>query len=74
MPAHLSIRRVSVALAERLVLASVSLAIGPASRIGLLGPNGVGKTTFLRVCAGLVTPDAGRVVRAPEELLVGYLE
>ena len=74
MPAHLSIRRVSVALAGRPVLASVSLAIGPASRIGLLGPNGVGKTTLLRVCAGLVTPDAGRVVRAPEELLVGYLE
>ena len=74
MPAHLSIRRVSVSLAGRPVLSSVSLAIGPASRIGLLGPNGVGKTTLLRVCAGLVTPDSGRVVRAPEDLLVGYLE
>jgi ATPase subunit of ABC transporter with duplicated ATPase domains len=74
MPAHLSIRRVSVSLAGRPVLSSVSLAIGPASRIGLLGPNGVGKTTLLRACAGLVTPDSGRVVRAPEDLLVGYLE
>ena len=74
MPAHLSIRRVSVSLAGRPVLSSVSLAIGPESRIGLLGPNGVGKTTLLRVCAGLVTPDSGRVVRAPEDLLVGYLE
>jgi ATPase subunit of ABC transporter with duplicated ATPase domains len=52
----------------------VSISIGPQSRIGLLGPNGVGKTTLLRVCAGLQTPEAGRVVRAPDDLLVGYLE
>src|SRR3954465_6916247 len=74
MPAQLAIRRVSVSLAGRSVLSSVSFAVGPDARIGLLGRNGVGKTTLLRVLAGAVPPDAGRVIRAPEDLHVGYLE
>jgi ATPase subunit of ABC transporter with duplicated ATPase domains len=40
----------------------------------LLGRNGVGKTALLRVLAGGVVPDSGSVVRAPEDLRVGYLE
>src|SRR4051794_35991923 len=72
MPAQLAIRRVSVSLAGRSVLSSVSFAVGPDARIGLLGRNGVGKTTLLRVLAGAVPPDAGRVIRAPEDLHVGY--
>jgi ATPase subunit of ABC transporter with duplicated ATPase domains len=74
MPAQLSARRVSVSLAGRPVLSSVSIAIGPATRVGLLGRNGVGKTTLLRVLSGDVVPDRGRVARAPEDLRVGYLE
>jgi ATPase subunit of ABC transporter with duplicated ATPase domains len=74
MPAQLSARRVSVSLAGRPVLSSVSISVGPASRVGLLGRNGVGKTTLLRVLSGSVVPDDGRVVRAPEDLRVGYLE
>ncbi len=41
-------------------------------RIGLVGPNGVGKTTLCRVLAGLDEPDAGRISR-PREATVGYL-
>jgi ATPase subunit of ABC transporter with duplicated ATPase domains len=74
MPAQLSARRVSVSLAGRPVLSSVSIAVGPASRVGLLGRNGVGKTTLLRVLSGGIVPDSGRVVRAPEDLRVGHLE
>src|SRR3954451_14087644 len=74
MPAQLAIRRVSVSLAGRSVLSSVSFAVGPDARIGLLGRNGVGKTTLLRVLAGAVPPDAGRVIRASEDLHGGYLE
>jgi ATPase subunit of ABC transporter with duplicated ATPase domains len=74
MPAQLSIRRVSVSLAGRPVLASVSLAVAPGARVGLLGRNGVGKTTLLRVLAGAISPDQGKVVRAPDDLRVGYLE
>ena len=55
------------------VLSEVTLGIGPRSRIGLVGPNGVGKTTLLRLLAGLDEPDGGSVVRAPASLAVGYL-
>ncbi|MGE5691618.1 MAG: ATP-binding cassette domain-containing protein, partial [Pseudomonadota bacterium] len=57
----------------RTVLDRVTLAVGPRSRIGLVGPNGVGKSTLLRLTAGLEAPDAGAVVRSPSTLSVGYL-
>ncbi len=55
------------------VLGGVSVLVGPRSRIGVVGPNGVGKTTLLRILAGLDQPDTGRVVLAPPSLNVGYL-
>ena len=55
------------------VLDGVSLVVGPRSRIGVVGPNGVGKTTLLRILAGLEPPDSGRVTLAPPTLNVGYL-
>ncbi|HET9436695.1 MAG TPA: ABC-F family ATP-binding cassette domain-containing protein [Gaiellaceae bacterium] len=58
----------------QLVLENVSLPIGPRARIGLVGPNGVGKSTLLRIAAGLEQPDSGDVTRAPASLTVGYLE
>jgi ATPase subunit of ABC transporter with duplicated ATPase domains len=56
------------------ILDQVTLTIGPTARIGLVGPNGVGKTTLLRIVAGLEEPDEGFATRAPERLTVGYLE
>jgi ATPase subunit of ABC transporter with duplicated ATPase domains len=71
---RLSLSGVSKSFGAQLVLDNVSLAVGPQSRIGLVGPNGVGKTTLLRLLAGLDQPDRGSVPRAPETLLVGYVE
>lgn len=40
----------------------LSLTVRPGEIFGFLGPNGAGKTTTLRMMAGILTPDAGRVV------------
>ncbi len=52
------------------VLDGVSLVVPPRARIGLVGPNGIGKSTLLRILAGLEEPDSGAVSRAGS---VGYL-
>ena len=43
------------------VLDAVSLTVRRGSVVGLLGPNGSGKTTFLRILAGVLTPQSGQV-------------
>ncbi len=53
------------------VLRGVSLIINPKDRIGLVGPNGVGKTTLLKVIAGELKPISGSIVN--NGLLIGYL-
>ena len=58
----------------QVVLDQVTFTIGPRARIGLVGPNGVGKSTLLEILAGVEQPDGGTVSRAPERLTVGYLE
>ncbi|WEP00872.1 ABC-F family ATP-binding cassette domain-containing protein (plasmid) [Streptomyces sp. FXJ1.172] len=50
-------------LAGRRVLDGVCLTASPGHRIGLIGENGVGKSTLLRVLAGVEEPDAGSVTR-----------
>ena len=43
------------------VVRGVDLAVAPGECFGLLGPNGAGKTTTLRLCLGLIAPDAGDI-------------
>jgi len=50
----------------------VSLRIARGDKIALVGPNGTGKTTLLRIIAGLDTPTVGRVYKA-RGLRIGYL-
>ena len=66
-------RNISKSFGAQVVLDDVSLSIGAGNRVGLVGPNGIGKTTLLRILAGLEQPDAGRVERAPKTLTVGWL-
>jgi ATPase subunit of ABC transporter with duplicated ATPase domains len=53
-----------------IVLADIDLAVGPGDRIGVVGPNGVGKTTLLRALAGELAPESGSVRRAPASATV----
>ncbi|MDA8390856.1 MAG: ATP-binding cassette domain-containing protein [Gammaproteobacteria bacterium] len=43
-------------------VADVSFRVRPGTITGLLGPDGAGKTTLMRLCGGLLLPDGGRVV------------
>ncbi len=69
----LSARQVTVTRANRPVLERVSLSVDRGARLGVVGPNGVGKSTLLRVLAGLEVPEEGRVERAPATLRVAFL-
>ena len=73
MSAHLLARDVSLSFGARTVLSGVGLLVTPGSRIGVVGPNGVGKSTLLRILAGEVVPETGSVTRTPPTATVGYL-
>ncbi len=73
MTASLHARDISLALGARRILEGVDLAVDPGQRVGLVGPNGVGKSTLLRILAGLLHADRGSVTLAPAAANVGYL-
>ena len=71
--APLRARGVTVTRGPLVVLDRIDLTVAEGDTIGLVGPNGVGKTTLLRTLAGLIAPDAGTVERTPPTATVGYL-
>ena len=58
----IKIRNVSKAYGEHEVLKDISLVVRNGDRIGLLGPNGCGKTTLLNIITGNLEPDTGEVI------------
>jgi len=61
---HLSVEGISKSFGERRVLSDVSFTAKARDRVGLIGENGTGKSTLLRLLAGAEEPDAG-AVRVP---------
>jgi ATPase subunit of ABC transporter with duplicated ATPase domains len=56
------------------VLDDISLTVGPETCLGVVGPNGVGKSTLLQIVAGLIVPTSGEVRVDPPSATVGYLD
>src|SRR5205809_1379146 len=72
MPSIIAATEITVRFGERAVLDAATLSIEEGDRVGLVGCNGCGKTTFLRILAGLQAPDSG-VVSHRRDLVVSYL-
>ncbi|MFP4174800.1 MAG: ATP-binding cassette domain-containing protein, partial [Halobacteriales archaeon] len=66
---------VSKSYGELDVLEEVSMTAERGSMYALIGANGSGKTTFLKILAGLLPPDSGEVMRRADDAArtVGYL-
>ncbi|HEX2283586.1 MAG TPA: ABC-F family ATP-binding cassette domain-containing protein, partial [Mycobacterium sp.] len=66
------LHRVVLRVGDQVILDRVDWSIGPGARIGLVGVNGSGKTSVLRLFAGELQPAAGRIKRGAT-LKIGYL-
>jgi ABC transport system ATP-binding/permease protein len=71
-PALISANDLSLAFGHQRLLESVTLAVSPGEKVGLVGRNGSGKTSLLKILAGDVAPDSGELSRR-RGLRVGYL-
>ncbi|MEQ8325378.1 MAG: ABC-F family ATP-binding cassette domain-containing protein [Vicingaceae bacterium] len=68
----LGIDKISILFGGRIILDEVSCQISKGDKIGLIGKNGAGKSSLLKVIAGINDADTG-VISAAKELRIGYL-
>jgi ATPase subunit of ABC transporter with duplicated ATPase domains len=73
VPASLIARSLTVVRGPLVVLDDVDLTLAPGHRVGLVGPNGIGKSTLLGALAGRVEIDRGSVETTPRTANVGLL-
>ena len=64
----LNIEHVSKVFGEKVVLDDVSYGVHQGDKIGIIGINGTGKSTILKIIGGLEEPDEGRVGERLESL------
>ncbi|MCP4421547.1 MAG: ABC-F family ATP-binding cassette domain-containing protein [Chloroflexi bacterium] len=55
------------------ILKNITFSLNSGERVGLIGPNGCGKSTLMRLLIGQDCPDGGHITLAPPNLRVGYL-
>ncbi len=71
-PVILTALELEVHFGEQIVLDKASLSIHEFDRIGLVGRNGAGKSTFLKIISGILNPDSGEVAKR-KNLVTGFL-
>ena len=68
-----SVKNLSKSLGNKSLFQGVDLILAPGSRLGIVGRNGTGKTTFLKVLAGMIPQDSGTIKYA-DGLKVAYFD
>lgn len=68
----LTASNIYVQYGDRILLDRVNVVIGEKDKVGLVGRNGAGKSTFLKIISGMQSPDEGTVTR-PSESTLGFL-
>ncbi|MBD5279836.1 MAG: ABC-F family ATP-binding cassette domain-containing protein [Bacteroides sp.] len=68
----ISVNNLSVEFSARPLFTDISFVINPTDKIALVGKNGAGKSTMLKILAGLQNPTSGSISK-PNELTIGYL-
>ncbi len=71
-PVILTALELEVHFGEQIILDKASLSVHEGDRIGLVGRNGAGKSTFLKIISGMMLPDSGEVARK-KGLVTGFL-
>jgi ATPase subunit of ABC transporter with duplicated ATPase domains len=71
-PVILTALELEVHFGEQIILDKASLSVHEGDRIGLVGRNGAGKSTFLKIISGLMFPDSGEVA-IRKNLIIGFL-
>lgn len=70
----LTVNQIVKAYGDNIILRDASFTVNRGDRLGLVGPNGCGKTTLLKIIVGQEMPDNGTVTWTAPDVRVGYLE
>ena len=68
----LTIENVSKIYGEKQIFNKISFGLNEGDKFGVIGINGTGKSTFLKIIAGLEEPDEGKVTKG-NKIRIGYL-
>ena len=71
-PVILTAKELEVHYGEQIILDKTSLSVHEGNRIGLVGRNGAGKSTFLKIISGILPPDSGEVAKR-KDLVISFL-
>ena len=69
----LDIKELSLTFGDKSIYKNAEVALFKGEHMGIVGANGVGKSTLIHLCAGLLVPDEGRLVWQPG-IQIGYLD
>eukprot|EP01032_Pedospumella_encystans_P014370 gene14370-16508_t len=69
----MGLEKVTLMFGDEIVLKDATFSVSTGERVGLVGPNGGGKSTSLKILAGELEPSTGTVVRSSANLRIAYL-